>query len=462
MKAFLSILVILTALCYDIVQGQNIMWQQRYSWPGSDALTDIVSLNDGTYLAVGGGGFSGIGLLRFNDDGDTIYLRQLPMSRGYYTSIRLCRMKDGKVYVVNANPRKMVLGKIDPEFGVLEWSLNLPGVGPPDYAPNTNDFTEGPGSTLLIAGDCVDPLGQATSIGYIGCFDTLGLLKWTREIREHPTFTLCNHIDQTPEGRILVSGTAGSRIWAGEFSGDSGREIRRATFYQSPSLILFDYANSWVLQAPNDQYIVSGITRNNRSYIGMHEGWAGPKVWGFERPGVIRAAQVNSDGGIITFRTSSPNFILSRIRVDSTTYWTMRLALVPGQINTIPLAYAPVADSSSIIVGYSYFQDSTAQDWYVARITNMGIPYDPSTVVSAKPGITVKPYAYPTPCRESLGFSGLRSPSELELVDIQGRVVLTTEIWPERMVDVSALVPGLYQYRLSSAGRVYSGRVMKE
>ncbi|MEJ1929168.1 T9SS type A sorting domain-containing protein [Nostoc sp. NIES-2111] len=447
--------------------AQNIMWQHRYSWVDTDALTDAVSLEDGTVLAAGSAGFSpGIALLRLTEDGDTIYMRGLPLTRGAYYTIRICRLKNGMVFVAVLSPaRGGLLGRISPDDGTLIWSLSIPGVGPLSYAPTIYDLSEGPNNTILVAASTADPLGQASNIGYLGCFDTLGIPKWVKEIREHPTNTFCNHVEQTPEGNVFVSGMAGSRIWGAELTADSGREIRRATFYQSSNLIYFDNQNAWAFQAPGQRYLVSGMIRSTTPsyYLGLHQGWAGPKIWGGEKQqGNTRKPVVNSDGSIVYVNEWSTASRMIRLRADSTIRWSIPKPRPTGSNGTAFYAYASLEDSSAIGVGIIAYPDSTDWDWYAARITNMGIPYDPSPVVSVVKSLEVRPYVYPTPCAGSLGFSGLRSPAKLELVDMQGRTVLITDVAPEQMADVSALVPGLYQYRVSCAGRVYSGRVMKE
>ncbi|MEJ1929167.1 T9SS type A sorting domain-containing protein [Nostoc sp. NIES-2111] len=466
MRLSLGLLLTCFLMCTDM-HGQALRWQQRFSWTDTDALRALVSLEDGTFLAVGVAKYTpSVAIVRFTDQGDTLYARGLPLDIPYPETIQLCRMRCGKVYMAvlrHDPPGDGILAEIDIGDGSILWSRGLPGVGPLPYPVAPRALCEGPNKTLLLAGDGDDPLGQAATIGYVGCLDTLGNPIWSKEIREHPSYTMCNHIEQTADGKVFVSGMAGSRIWAAELTADSGRELRRATFYQSLSLSYFDFQNAWVLQAPEGRYIVAGMIRANpyRYYLGLHQAWAGQKIWGSERVGGIVLPRINEDGSIIHHQQSTPSY-LTRIRADSSIVWRSQLNNPFGSFGAAFLSYATVQDSSAIGVGVVYFRDSTDQDWYVARITNMGIPYDPSPVVSAAKQVEMKPYAYPTPCRESLGFSGLRSSAKLELVDMQGRMVLTTEIRSERMVDVSALVPGLYQYRLTSSGRVYSGRIMKE
>ena len=444
--------------------GQNMLWEKRYSWPGPDILTSVVSLDDGTVLAAGGSAFShGISLLRLTEDGDTVYLRGLPISQGYHSSIRLCRFATGEVYVANNTPRAMVLAKVDPYYGTLIWSRNLPVItGPPAELPNVNHITEGPHHTILLASDCADPLGHATSIGYVACYDSNGTLIWGNEMREHPDFTLCNHVEQTPRGTVLVSGTAGSRIWAAELTADSGRELRRATFYQSQGLIYFDYQMAWVSQAPNDRYLVGGTTSQYRGYLGLHQGWAGPKIWGGESLRNIDVRVVNQDGSIVFLNEQSTASRINRIRADSSLVWSIPNPSPVGSIGTKFDAYASLPDSSAIGVGVVAYSDSTDQDWYVSRISNFGIPYNPALATAAAKPAPAAPHPYPNPCRQSLGFAGLQGKAELTLHDMQGRPAGQKDLAPGQMADLSALPPGLYHYRLQSAGRSHRGRIVKE
>ncbi len=325
-------------------------------------------------------------------------------------------------------------------------------------------LAEGPNGTLILAGKAPDPNGAFGNLGYLACYDTLGVLQWDTIIREHPTNTFCHHVEMTRDGNILVSGTAGSRIFAAEYAED-GFEIRRATFYQSTGRINFDYNPTVsVRQAPGDRYVVSGNTLQFASYLGLHQGWAGPKVWGGETPLCLRfAPQVNMDGSATFFEQTTTANRIHRLGADSSMRWTRELPMTAGQLGIALAAFAPLPDSSAIVVGTATYQDSTGNDWYAARITGMGIayrPWQPATATKAKAGQPV-PRPYPNPCSSSLHFAGLAAPVRLELFGTDGRLHLSQAVALGQAVDLSALVPGMYGYRLTTQGKVWRGRVVK-
>ena len=440
-------------------------------------LTGVISLDDGTFLAAGmraaytedGTGVTcpAIALLRMEENGDTIYLRNLPLY-AHQSTIRICRLSTGAVYVAGVHilpaggGEYMVLGKVNPYDGSVYWFHNLPGAGSFGNAPNTNCLTEGPNHTLLIAGDFVEAGSSATAIGFVACYDTNGTQIWARDIHEHPTFTLCNYVEQTSHGTVIVSGTAGSRIWAAELTADSGREIRRSTFYQTQGLSYLDYQLAWVAQAPNGRFLVGGTTNQYRGYLGLHQGWAGSKIWGGESGRTINIRRVNDDGSMVFLNETGSTSHLNRIRADSSVIWSIPNPMPIGSEGTKFYSYAPLSDSSAIGVGVVAYNDSTNWDWFVGRITNMGIPYNPALVTSTtKPG-PATPHPYPNPCRQSLGFAGLQGKARVVIHDAQGRPCLQQDLPPGRMLNVSPLAPGLYQYGLESAGRPYRGRIVKE
>ncbi len=450
--------------------AQNVLWERRLSWVQVDAVSDVVDLGDGTLLASGtrlsfGGGTvnsSAVTLVRFTEWGDTIYCQSSGMQGA---TAQLCRMSSGKVYVVSIalgffGPHHL-LGRVDVETGTLLWQMVLPAFY--NWAPGIFDFIEGPDESLLICGGGTDSTGISTNAGIIARYDTLGRPLWATYVRDHPQHTLLNHVEMTAQGTILASGAAGSRIFAIEFLED-GTEVRRAAFYTTPSRFVFNQYSS-VRQAPGDRYLVSGMTQRSPAqvYMGMHQGWAGPALWGGETTGVLRATQVLADTGVVYFQAWLPVLALNRLRADSTRAWQRLFVNQPDQINTILYAYQFLADESALVAGSQRFRDSTDQDFYLARITNMGQPYRPWQPATAAKAKAIHPAhrPYPNPCSSTLHFTGLASPGRLELFGTDGRLHLSQAVAPGQAIDVSALPPGVYGYVLTGQGKVWRGRVVR-
>ena len=468
----LSLLYGLAALLWPRESlGQQVLWERTLRWGREDQLYDVVDLGDGTFLSSGtrrrfGGGTANtkaVTLLRITAWGDTVYCTSTGMEG---TNAKLCRTGTGKVYVTSitsgpfAGPRHL-LGRVDPETGLLAWQMTLPAFY--NWAPGTFSFTEGPDESLLLCGGGTDSLGLASNVGFIARYDTLGSLLWATYVREHSSYTLLNHVEMTPRGTILASGTAGSRIFAIEFAPD-GTELRRTTFYTTPTRIIFDVSAS-VRQAPGDRYLVSGTTQGSptRVYLGMHQGWGGPALWGGETVGGLRNTVVLADTGAVYYHANATTLFLTRLKADSAISWSRAFINRPNQYNTILDDYVFLHDSSAIACGMQTFRDSTQEDFYLARITNMGVPYRPwSPVTAAKPKASQPaPRPYPNPCNYALHFTGLTGPATLSLHDPTGRSVLQTTLQPGQAAEVGALPPGVYGYVLQGPGKMWRGRVVK-
>ena len=466
-------LLALCCLLAPVGWGQGLLWQRRFAIGNSrEVLTDAVTLEDQSVLAIGASSrVSGACLFRFTSNGDTLYRSALPSLSASGLALyspRICRLSSG-AYFATGRTRGIgddttTLVRIDPENGQELAAFSLQGVGPGGWPANVNRLIEGPNGTLVLAADCADSFGQAVSVGYLACYDTLGVLQWDTIIREHPRSTYCHHVEMTRDGNILVSGTAGSRIWAAEYAHD-GFEIRRATFSQSQGRINFDYNPTVsVRQAPGNRYVVSGNTQQFASYLGLHQGWGGPRLWGGETRLCLRfAPQVNQDGSVAYFEQTTTTNRLARLRTDSTLAWRQTLPLQAMQEGLNLYAFAALADSSAIAVGSAVFADSTSNDWYAARITNMGIPYRPwqPTVATRAKASQPAPKPYPSPCSNTLRFAGLAGPCHVRLYGTDGRLHLEQTLAPGQTVDVAALPAGVYGYVLQGAGKVWRGRVVK-
>ena len=460
-------LLALCCLLAPLGWGQQLLWQRR--WPSvlPDYLYDMTKVSDSQLLAIGTlGNTPGVMLLGLTADGDTLYRRHIVMPFTYVGAMRVVALSTGEVFVAaSSTSDTLYLARVRPEDGSLYWITGLPGTGVFNSGPGVADLIEGPSHSIVLAGSCLPPGGTGGNAGYLACYDTLGTLQWDTIIREHPTNTFCHHVEMTRDGNILVSGTAGSRIWAAEYAQD-GFEIRRATFYQSQGRINFDY-NPTVSarQAPGDRYFVSGLMQGSSgaSYLGLHQGWAGPRVWGGERTTVTSwPAQVNTDGTLVVFQGRSMMPWLVRMRPDSSELWRSNALLYQGA-RAFLNGYSALPDSSAIAVGRLQFQGSAAEDWYAARITGMGVPYRPwqpavATRPQANPPV---PRPYPSPCSGSLRFAGLAGPCRLQIYGTDGRLVQEQALAPGQTVDVSALPPRVYGYVLQGPGKVWRGRVVK-
>ena len=129
--------------------------------------------------------------------------------------------------------------------------------------------------------------------------------------------------------------------------------------------------------------------------------------------------------------------------------------------NLNKLVYLP--DSSAIALGFLFYLTSQANDFYFCRISNVGVPYDPSLIVSNQPKIKgVDLIPYPNPTESSLVFKGLKEEGQLYLFNLKGQVVKQLQLKPYQRIYLSDLPAGLYPYRVQGVNRVYTGKIVKE
>ena len=301
-------------------------------------------------------------------------------------------------------------------------------------------------------------------------------------ITDHP-YTQGFHIEPTPRGTYLASGTAGSRIWAIEID-SNGTEIRRQTFYQTPSLRIFQEGT--VKQATDGRYLVAGTydtSNDSFSYLGSYDGFSGTTVWGGEKKEYALAPNILSDGSFIyynyTYSAGQRNQYFTKYDKDSGLVWQVPTVVQFGASTIRMNAFAYNADSSVTAVGYLNYTNTPTpqlrQDFYIARISGVGVPYDPTTPVATRPqlgsrgGISIWPQPASHANGGALHFGGFAGPATLALYNMKGQQVLpvpgtagttTTTLLPRQPVAIGHLPPGLYVYRLVAKDRVWTGKVV--
>ena len=331
----------------------------------------------------------------------------------------------------------------------------------------------GTNSSVIIAGNCPDTATGGGSLIALMCVDTSGVVLWSKVVKDHPTSNFCHHIEPTPQKTFIMSGTAGSRIWAMEFD-SNGTELRRQTFYQALSRDI--YSESAVQQAPDGRLIVSGYYSGSTVsfYLASHDGWSTRKFWGGEQGGYIPKPTILDDGSVAFNDLRRLQSFFTKIDKDSSLQWSTPL---PYSSNFTGVRLKDLVfnqDSSTTAVGYySDLRNSFAEDYFVARISGVGVPYDPTTPVATRPqlgsrgGISIWPQPASHANGGTLHFSGFAGPATLALFKLTGQQVLpvpgtagTTALLPRQPVPIGHLPPGLYVYRLVAKDRVWTGKVV--
>jgi hypothetical protein len=454
----------------QIVFAQNMIWEKKFGWIRFDQLYDGVLASPGSVIAVGtstqfgviinGNLNNGLIALKINvETGDTVWLKGL----NQYCYPPKCILGDNHLVYIAASestsPNRLRLTIIDTNGTVFyRTTLDSTGEAPSvEKLIRTND-----GNFLLI--------GTRSGIGptpsndmYAIKFDWLGNVLWNRSFNANPN-SGGNHVEENAYNQYLLSGNAGSKIWRIKLD-SAGNELENSFLYQTPSLVNFD-ENSSVLLTPDSAYSVSGNLSGSGQnyYFGKHKQGTNFILWGGEQPGYMAKPLVNRDKSLIQYRANNVIFHLNRLNEDSAVIWTSDLSNRLGSRSVILNKFIYLEDESAIALGFLFYLTGISNEFYFCRISNVGIPYDPSVTVSTRSKVKAESLVpYPNPVTSSLVFKGLKEEGVLFLYDLKGQMVKEMSIKPYQRVYLSGLAKGLYLYRIQvSDGGYYSGKLVKE
>ena len=462
--------------------SQNIIWERRYSWIYFDQLTDVVAADPGQYLAVGISqrlgiqlptrSFYGLALVKFDEFGDTSFVKHLG---GYLTNsyTYMCRGDSGIIYVVTKlafTSSNVVVLKLDYEGNIIdEFIVPDNGTGPFDPA----DIIYSKKKEILIIGPDQSARGDSMRVVKL---NSIGLVIQNRNYSGGGTTTWGNYIEEASNGTYLASGTTSSNIWAVELD-SNGNQLRQGLLYRNSGNLLF--TNAAVKAAPSNRYICFGTFASGsilNYYFGSHDGLTNRRIWGGEKQGSGLPPQILNTGQLITY-DGTQTFGFSKLDDDSSRIWRIEFGNSRLGSNSILLkAFSYNPDSSVIAVGYLNYNSPTNQDFYIARISGVGVPYDPTTPVATRPqlgsrgGISIWPQPASHANGGTLHFGGFAGPATLALYNMKGQQVFpvpgttsttaTATLLPRQPVPIGHLPPGLYVYRLVARDRVWMGKVV--
>ena len=477
MRFLATFLLGLCLLGMQEVRSQNILWERRLSWPGIDALYDVVSLDSNNYMAIGLSErmgvvlrnqiYYGIPLVKFDENGDTLFVKHFG---GFFTSngALICKGERGVLYIY-ANIAFSTSGnfifKVDYNGNIL---ARYPVPIPFDVAIFKIKLARD--STLAMVGI---QYGSVSDSMRVINMTRNGIVLWSKNYSGGGTITLGEYLEETPNGTYLASGTTSSNIWAVELD-SNGNQLRQGLLYRNTRNVLFtDLA---VKAAPDNRFIAAGNFRGSNAsyYLGSHNALSNIKNWGGEKIGEMIPPFVNNDGSIVFYYGTPTNLYLSKIDADSTPIWEVSIynRLAPG---CFPRAISYLSDSSAVLVGYTNDNNSSfGKDFYIARIAGVGVPYDPTTPVAIRPqlgsksGISIWPQPASHANGGTLHFGGFAGPATLALYNMKGQQVLpvlgtagtATTLLPRQPVPIGHLPPGLYVYRIVAKDRVWTGKVV--
>ena len=406
-------------------------------------------------------------LLKFTQSGDTLWLKKLPILGDVYKlhpignglTWAVCQVLNPNTDPLNnfyfpavfllANDSAIVSHNQFPDMNRFELTDSYPTVdgGLMVFGQRSPSFI--PGNELDFYAFRLSPAGQ---------------LLWSRAYSPGNSFCQGGRIEPMANGRYLVSGSMGSRIVSFEIDPISGADTNIVQWYQTPTNHIFDVPA--VRQAPDTLRKVTGTKRimapnPSRFYFGNHRR-PNQKLWGGEQIGGALAPLQNDDGScILVYGTNTNDGFISRINQDSSIAWhisSTNNSQIPGRKVFYDCLYFP--NQTGILVGYNR-QQGQSTNFYIAKFSGMGIPFDPLGVY--QPHLVGKDaIAFPNPSSGSFRFQKSFSQGEIHLYDLQGKHLLSQSLKPEKEIDISKLASGMYLYRATLDGRPHAGKILKK
>ena len=478
MKNLLTISVLL--LCFALQgRAQEFIWGKSYGWHREESVSAIITLPDG-FMAAGGSDTFGCTwhsnyyangwdfypksmLIRLNTAGDTLFTLKLNFW-GAVGNMKLCPDGNLLAAVCGVDTPQHYFGirlfKVTPDGQVL-WQRDIADTKP--YNDVSGMCITPDGGVLLVGGKTSDPGTGGTSDGYAIRVNENGDELWRKAIRPN-TQTYLHYAEMQNFGNgFLVSGAAGSQIYAAWLD-SAGNVTRQQAFWSDPQHTGVSYF-SWVMQSPDSSVIACG---NNSSFdtllyfLGKFD-LQGNKLWADTFYGQCRLPVINSEGYIFlsnfyairTF-TEAHSFYITKF--TPTGYQVGSLRLNTDSLSPKILSCAAWLNNDSIVFAGQFNGPNRSLDFYFTKIAGTGNGY-----VASVPPLVSEPLSltlYPNPATHTLNITALPSQSVPLFYNTLGQLLQVPMqskpgLW---QADVQSLPKGLYLVQY--AGQV--GKVVKE
>lgn len=398
--------------------------------------------------------------MKFNQDGDTLWTRWT----GYYGGFGgVEKVSDDLYYALF---RYWDLNSIKTQSALLLLNGEGQTIGMISISPGQGETL----TNLKVKDGYIWIAGEKNpSIFYPGGLTFDFMLKKLRMDGTEVFSLVYNGNDQTsrgeklefmPNGNILFSGTAGTKLCAFEID-TAGNQIQYRNYLTNSANT--GWQGAFVSQSADGNRLVGGYRSTNPQsyYLGMHD-TSGAAIWGGYKTGFIGAQWMNSDSSFIiaTGMTSNPGrSTISRIRSNSTVVWSNNIfgTAVPGYKYPSDIWYNE--DESGVLVGNISPATLNSRSLYICKFGGLGIPFNPTSAKAMESLQTnSEPIPFPNPGGGNVKFTILAGPGQVSFTDMQGRIVWKGEYLPEKGISTQNFPSGFYQYRLERNGKVWTGK----
>jgi len=504
----LTLAIIITTNLYSQV---DIEWETNLGGSSTDVPADVKQTTDGGYIVAGhsysndgdvGGNnsdFADYWIVKLSTSGDLEWENNLggiandfalsiqqTMDEGYIVA-GFSESNDGDVGGNNGD-RDYWIVKLDTN-GDLLWENNLGGSGS-DTAVSIEQLTDG---SYIVAGysnsNNGDVSGNNGSYDYwIVKLDTSGNLVWETSLGGNSLEFLYS-MEQTTDGGYIIGGASLSSN--GDVGGNNGNFDYWIVKIDANGNLLWetnlggsdrDYANA-AQETSDGGYIVAGYSESSNGDVGGNYGgydyWIvkldinGVLVWetnlGGSSTDFLSSAQQTTDGGFAFFGWSSSNDGDVGGNNGSSDYWIVKTdangnldweSNFGGSSTEFGSEAKQTPDGGYILVGYSESNNGDVggnnggRDYWIMKLSlTLGLEDILSKNISLSPN----------PATNTISISNLpQEVTKLEVVDMQGRVVLTQTKIQNNTLDISKLQAATYLVKIYSGKSIFVKKIIKK
>jgi hypothetical protein len=447
--------------------GQQLIWAKLYSLPKEDQISCITQDSYGDIYAGGlsyqGAVFPGnrtrAMLYKLNPDGDTLY--------GKWVGVL------GSVMAIAEHPSGFMMACIekrgsswtDPSQTHIIYMTYEGFIFKRDTISNilyVNHSCVGKDSSWILCGSTRNPIN--------GFIDDFYVQRIRKDGTIEPYYALndnfsgrAHRVEQLPNGKYLVSGSAGLRLISYTFNENLSNPQPMEIWHQSnPSNPI---SNGVVSRISGSRYMIGG--QSGPCIVGQVDSLK-QKYWIKKEVGTQIPPQAMTDGSIVFgYKKGVPPYqVFYRVAMDSSYVWNMPLRdslVARGLVGNLTLkCFTYFEDQSAVVAGY--YSDGNAitqEDPFFIKISNVGTPV--TSLSKPKKGSlqneTLAPW--PNPSSGTLYLKQHFDKAEVRFYNLSGKEMGQYQIRFGQPIELSALPPGLYLYRAVIDGKSYSGKVVK-